>query len=67
MEHSTTSDAEICDRLLRKKDLAQLFACSVRTIERLVQDGLLNPVRIRGAVRFLESEAKSIFSERRRA
>ncbi len=52
------------DRLLRKKDLASLLACSVRTIERLVQDGSLTPVRVRGAVRFMESEVRKFFGER---
>jgi excisionase family DNA binding protein len=52
------------DRLLRKKELASLLSCSVRTIERLVQDGSLTPVRVRGAVRFMESEVRKFFGER---
>lgn len=53
------------ERMLSKKDLAALLAVSVRTVERLVHDGVLNPVRIRGAVRFVESEVRKICGERK--
>ena len=39
-------------RLLTKKQVANLLACSVRMVERLVASGTLTAVKIRGAVRF---------------
>ena len=39
-------------RLLTKKDVARLLACSIRMVERLVASGTLTAVKIRGAVRF---------------
>jgi excisionase family DNA binding protein len=48
------------DRLLQKKVVAALLACSVRTVEREVQDGRLTRVKVRGGVRFRESEVKRI-------
>jgi len=38
-------------RLLTKKDVARLLACSIRMVERLVASGTLTAVKIRGAVR----------------
>lgn len=58
------SQPNLSDRLIRKKDLASLLSCSVRTIERMAQDGSLTPVRVRGAVRFMESEVRKFFAER---
>jgi excisionase family DNA binding protein len=56
-----TVDARIAtDRLLQKKVVATLLACSVRTVEREVQDGRLTRVKVRGGVRFRESEVKRI-------
>ena len=39
-------------QLLTKKQVANLLACSVRMVERLVASGTLTAVKIRGAVRF---------------
>lgn len=44
------------DKLLRKREVAQMWACSLRTIEREVNEGRLTRVRVRGGVRFRESE-----------
>ena len=38
-------------QLLTKKQVANLLACSVRMVERLVASGTLTAVKIRGAVR----------------
>jgi excisionase family DNA binding protein len=43
-------------RLLTKKDVARLPACSIRMVERLVASGTLTAVKIRGAVRFRSSD-----------
>jgi excisionase family DNA binding protein len=48
------------DRLLRKKEVAELLACSPRTIERLADSGGLSPVKLGRAVRYRESEIMAI-------
>ena len=48
------------EKLLRKKDAASLLACSNRTIDRLVNSGLLTRVKILGAVRFRLTEVLGI-------
>ena len=49
-------------RLLTKKDVARLPACSIRMVERLVASGTLTAVKIRGAVRFRSSDIEQIGS-----
>ena len=44
------------DKLLRKREVAQMWACSLRTVEREVNEGRLTRVRVRGGVRFRQSE-----------
>lgn len=48
------------DRLLRKKEVAELLACSTRMVERLVSGGKLTRVMILGAVRYRLSEVAMI-------
>ena len=50
------------EKLLRKKEVASMLACSVRTIERLVSAGRLTRVKVLGAVRFRESEILSLIN-----
>jgi excisionase family DNA binding protein len=47
-------------QLLTKKQVANLLACSVRMVERLVASGTLTAVKIRGAVRFRSSDVEQI-------
>jgi excisionase family DNA binding protein len=47
-------------RLLTKKDVARLLACSVRMVERLMASGTLTAVKIRGAVRFRSNDIEQI-------
>ena len=47
-------------QLLTKKQVANLLACSVRMVERLVASGTLTAVKIRGAVRFRQSDIEQI-------
>jgi len=47
-------------QLLTKKQVANLLACSVRMVERLVASGALTAVIIRGAVRFRSSDIEQI-------
>ena len=53
------------DRLLRKSEVAQVLACSTKTVEREVQDGHLTRVKIRGGVRFLQSEVNQLINQKR--
>jgi excisionase family DNA binding protein len=48
------------ERLLRKKEVASMLACSVRMVERLVASGKLTAVKIRGAVRFRLGDVEQI-------
>jgi excisionase family DNA binding protein len=48
------------EKLLRKKQVAEMLACSVRMVERLVASGALTVVKIRGAVRFRLSDVEQI-------
>ena len=49
------------DRLLRKKEAAELLACSLRTVDRLANSGRLTRVKFAG-VRFRESEVQAIIN-----
>lgn len=55
-----TESENMGDKLLRKKDAAEMLACSLRTIDRLVAAGRLLPVRILGGVRFRFSEVQAL-------
>jgi predicted DNA-binding transcriptional regulator AlpA len=44
------------DKLLRKKQVAEMLACSSRSVDRLVNAGKLTRVRILGGIRFRMSQ-----------
>jgi excisionase family DNA binding protein len=50
------------DRLLRKKEAAERLACSTRTVDREASCGHLKRVKVRGGVRFRESEVQAIIN-----
>lgn len=50
------------DKLLRRKEAAAILACSERTIDREASSGRLSRVKVRGAVRFRESEVLAIIN-----
>ena len=52
------------DKLLRKGEVADRLACSVRTVEREVNDGHLTRIKVRRNVRFRESEVNKIINRR---
>ncbi len=56
------NQAVTSDRLIKKPEVAKRLACSFRTIEREVNEGRLTRIKIRGAVRFRESEVEKIIS-----
>jgi excisionase family DNA binding protein len=58
VENKPSSPAGL--QLLTKKQVANLLACSVRMVERLVASGTLTAVKIRGAVRFRSSDIEQI-------
>jgi excisionase family DNA binding protein len=55
-------NAMIEDKLLKKRQVAEVLSCSTRTIEREAKDGRLTRVKIRGGVRFRLSEVQTIIS-----
>jgi excisionase family DNA binding protein len=50
------------DKLLRKRDAADRLACSLRTVEREANEGRLTRIKVRGGVRFRESEILRIIN-----
>ena len=65
MKNSVSSDGgdhvrSVKDRLLSKKEVSQLWGVSVRTVEREVASGRLKRRKIRGCVRFWESDIVEI-------
>jgi excisionase family DNA binding protein len=50
------------EKLLRKKQVAEKLACSLRTVDREASSGRLTRVKIRGGVRFRFSEVEAIIN-----
>jgi excisionase family DNA binding protein len=50
------------DRLLRKKQVAEMLACSLRTVDRLVNVGRLSRVKILGGIRFRLSQVQVLMN-----
>jgi len=49
---------------MRKREVAERLACSLRTVEREASAGRLTRVKVRGGVRFRQSEVhKLIFGQ----
>ena len=48
------------DKLMRKREVAERLACSLRTVERESNAGRLTRIKVRGGVRFRESEVQRI-------
>ena len=48
------------DKLIRKRQVAEMLACSLRTVDRLVAVGRLTRVRILGGIRFRLSQVQAI-------
>jgi excisionase family DNA binding protein len=58
----TTKTNNLADKLLRKREAADRLACSLRTVEREANEGRLTRVKVRGGVRFRESEILRIIN-----
>ena len=50
------------EKLLRKREVAERLACSLRTVEREASVGRLTRIKVRGGVRFRESEVQKVIS-----
>lgn len=48
------------DKLLRKREVAEKLACSSRTVDREASCGRLTRIKVRGGVRFRDSEVQQI-------
>ena len=51
---------ETKDSLLEKKHVGNRLSLSLRTVDRLVASGELEKVKVRGAVRFRESDVEAL-------
>lgn len=60
--HRKAELAAVMERLLRKKEVADLLACSTRTIDRLVAAGRLTAIRLVGGVRYRLSEVQAMMN-----
>jgi excisionase family DNA binding protein len=58
---NTSSNANSEEKLLRKKQVAETLACSLRTVDRLASSGRLTRVKCAG-VRFRASEVQTIIN-----
>ena len=54
----TPPQSEPEDKLLRKKQVAEMLACSLRHVDRLAVAGKLSRIKILGAVRFRLSQVQ---------
>ena len=64
---SPTAEAVSTERLLTTEDVAVVLKVSVRTVERMLHDGEITPVRLRGLVRFrLEDVMAALRNEDRK-
>ena len=45
---------------MRKREVAERLACSLRTVEREANVGRLTRIKVRGGVRFRESEVQRL-------
>ena len=50
------------EKLLRKKQVAETLACSLRTVDRLVNAGRLSRVKILGGIRFRLSQVQMLMN-----
>jgi excisionase family DNA binding protein len=50
------------ESLLRKKDVAKMLSCSLRTVDRLVCTGKLTRVKILGGIRFRLSQVQILIN-----
>ena len=55
-------EAQSPEKLLRKREVAERLACSLRTVEREASGGRLTRIKVRGGVRFRESEVQKLIS-----
>lgn len=50
------------DKLLKKCQVAELLACSLRSVDRLISVGRLTRVKILGGVRFRMSQVQALIN-----
>lgn len=50
------------EMLLRKRQVAEMLACSLRTVDRLAAIGRLKRVKILGGIRFRSSEVQAMMN-----
>jgi excisionase family DNA binding protein len=58
----TTEIASANEKLLRKREVAERLACSLRTVDRLVNAGRLTRIKVLGGIRFRLSQVQIIMN-----
>ena len=51
------------EKLLRKSEVAEILACSTRSVDRLVVSGELTRVKVLGVTRFKSDEVRALISK----
>jgi excisionase family DNA binding protein len=59
---SAEMNAMIEDKLLKKRQVAEVLSCSLRTVDRLVKAGRLTRVKILGGIRFRWSQVQMLMN-----
>jgi hypothetical protein len=57
-----TEGSNFIDRLLKKREVAEILSCSTREVDRYVIAGLLTRVKILGTVRFRWSQVQLLMN-----
>ena len=55
--------SEVTQKLVRKRDVAKILSCSVRTVDRLEANGDLSPVKILGSKRYKVNEIEMLIQK----
>jgi len=58
----TVENYNVSDKLLRKREVAEMLACSLRMVDRLASAGQLTRVKILGGVRFRLSQVVTLMN-----
>lgn len=61
-KETEVNESGIGDKLLKKKQVAEMLACSPRTVDRLASIGKLKRVKVLGGIRFRWSQVQSIIN-----
>ncbi|HTY88795.1 MAG TPA: helix-turn-helix domain-containing protein [Candidatus Acidoferrum sp.] len=61
-EMNNDTNLGVGERLLKKKEVAQVLSCCQRSVDRLANSGKLTRVKIMGAVRFRWTQVQGLIT-----